>query len=373
MRFALLPLAALPLAADAFAGYPADNRMVQQAGMLRFPIKVVDGAPAKRQRRQQDVALASQKTGFFYSIEVRLGTPPQAVSVNFDTGSDELWVNPVCQKSSDPAFCQSFGRFNGSQTFVDLKRNGTINYGTGFANLEYGYDYVDVGSARISQQLFGVATESEFAVTGILGAGPSLDGWNSPYPTVIDNLAKQGFTQSRAFSLDIRSLESRRGSVVFGGIDTRKFAGRLEKRPIVPAAASPDGLTRYWVYLDGIAVRPDNGSAVDVFDKPDGQAVLLDSGYTVSTLPAALFDKILAAFPDARPPPPGSNLYEVPCALGASRGRVDFRFGKTVINVPYNDFIWHQSSTGTCVLGVTRDDDFPVLGDTFLRAAYVRP
>lgn len=144
----LWPLAAaLPLAVHALTGFPADNRMVERPGLVRYPISVVDGAPAKDRlfRRQNDFGLAPQKSGFFYAIEVKLGTPPQAVKVNFDTGSDELWVNPTCSKSTDPAFCQSFGRFNGSQTFVDVKRNSTINYGTGFANLEYGYDYVKIG------------------------------------------------------------------------------------------------------------------------------------------------------------------------------------------------------------------------------------
>ncbi|RDA84093.1 putative aspartyl protease, partial [Ophiocordyceps camponoti-leonardi (nom. inval.)] len=372
MLSALWPLAALPLAAGLSSRLmPSDNRMLQQDGLLRFPIMAVDPGGRRLRRRQNDVALAPQKNGFFYSIEVKLGTPPQAVSVNFDTGSDEFWVNPTCSKSADAAFCSSFGRFNGSQTFVDVHRNGTVNYGTGFAKVEYGYDFMQLGSARVSQQLVGVATDSEFAVTGILGAGPSLDGWKSPFPTIIDNLATQGFTKSRAFSLDIRSLESHRGSVVFGGIDVQKFRGKLEKRPIIPAAQSPDGLTRYWVYLDGLSMNLPNGSKVAVLDKDNGQAVLLDSGYTVSTLPDAIFSKILAAFPTAQPPAAGDNLYRVPCDLAAARGSLDFRFGKTRIRVFYSDFIWRQATGKSCVLGAARDDNFPVLGDTFLRAAYV--
>ncbi|RDA94208.1 putative aspartyl protease, partial [Ophiocordyceps camponoti-saundersi (nom. inval.)] len=372
MVSALWPLAVLPLTAGLSSrSTPSDNRMLQQDGLLRFPIKAVDPGGRRLRRRQNDVALSPQKNGFFYSIEVKLGTPPQSVSVNFDTGSDEFWVNPVCGKSADAAFCSSFGRFNGSQTFVDVHRNGTVNYGTGFAKLEYGYDFMQLGSARVSQQLVGVATDSEFAVTGILGAGPSLDGWKSPFPTIIDNLATQGFTKSRAFSLDIRSLESHRGSVVFGGVDVKKFRGKLEKRAIIPSAQSPDGLTRYWIYLDGLSMNLPNGSKVAVLDKDNGQAVLLDSGYTVSTLPDAIFSKILAAFPNAQPPAAGDNLYRVPCDLAAARGSLDFRFGKTRIRVLYSDFIWRQAAGKLCVLGATRDDNFPVLGDTFLRAAYV--
>lgn len=210
-------------------------------------------------------------------------------------------------------------------------------------------------AAKISQQMFGVAYDSDFAVTGILGAGPSLNGWDSAYPYVIDNLATQGFTNSRAFSLDIRSIESNRGSVVFGGIDTKKFSGHLEKRPIIPAAQSPDGQTRYWVYLDGITVSKPDGTNVTVFDKPNSQPVLLDSGYTVSALPKEIFNEILKAFPEATPPQSGSDLYQVPCDIGKSKGHVNFKFGETLINVPYNDFIWQQPQNNLCVLGVTTD------------------
>lgn len=155
---------------------------------------------------------------------------------------------------------------------------------------------MQIDSARISQQIFGVATDSAFATTGILGVSLGLDGLDNPYPYVLDNLATQGFTNSRAFALDIRSIESSRGSVVFGGLDTRKFTGRLEKRPTIPPGASPDGYTRYWIYLDGLRVVGANKTAVDVLDQPNGQPVLLESGYTVSTVPKALFAKVFSAF-----------------------------------------------------------------------------
>jgi hypothetical protein len=60
---------------------------------------------------------------------------------------------------------------------------------------------------------------------------------------------------------------------------------------------------------------------------------------------------------------------DVDCSVADIKGTVDFKFGDKVIKVPYADFIWHNDDR--CVLGVFQDDDFPVLGDTFLRAAYV--
>ncbi|GAO16866.1 uncharacterized protein UV8b_06873 [Ustilaginoidea virens] len=371
---ALLSLAALPLAALAIE-LPLDNQLAQQPGLIRYPITVTPGAPHKNSflRRQVDVAVRPEQSAFFYSIELQFGTPPQPVSVNFDTGSAELWINPVCKKSNDAAFCEKLGRFNGSQTYVDLKFANRINYGSGYAQLEYGYDYVQIGSARIAQQIFGVATDSEFTVTGVFGAGPEPKGWSNDYPMVLDNMVTQGLIKSRTFSLDIRSIGSARGSVVFGGLDTKKFSGRLEKRPIIPADKSPDGYTRYWVYLDGISLTPGDGSSVVVFDQVNGQPVLMDSGYTVSSLPTKYFDKIKDAFPGVTAPPKGddSGMYRVPCNVGDENATVNFKFGKTEINVPYRDFIWKQEKDGSCVLGVVPDDKFPVLGDTFLRAAYV--
>ncbi|KAF5252636.1 hypothetical protein FANTH_2531 [Fusarium anthophilum] len=338
-------------------------------GLVRFPLKVSTGAPVVKgvTKRQNEVALESQQNGFFYSIDVELGTPGQKVTVNLDTGSAELWVNPVCSKAQQPAFCESFGHFGESSTYVNLNTTGGVVYGTGYAYWNYGYDHVVVGSANIRNQVFGVAYDSSFTSVGIMGAAPDLNGWDAPYPLVIDSMVKQGLIKSRALSLDIRTLDSDRGAVIFGGLDTKKYTGHLEKRPIIPAESSPDGLTRYWVHLDGISLIQDDGSEDAVFSQTNGQPVLLDSGYTVSALPGAIFNKIVAAFPTAQRTP--GAYVDVDCSVADLKGTVDFKFGNTVIKVPYADFIWHNDDR--CVLGVFQDDEFPVLGDTFLRAAYV--
>ncbi|PCD27874.1 hypothetical protein FGRA07_03013 [Fusarium graminearum] len=338
-------------------------------GLIRFPLKVSTGAPVVKgvTKRQNEVALESQQNGFFYSIDVTLGTPGQKVTVNLDTGSAELWVNPVCEKAQQPAFCKQFGHFGESSTFVDLNTTGGVVYGTGYAYWNYGYDNVVVGSAAIRNQVFGVAYDSSFTGVGIMGAGPDLNGWDAPYPLVIDSMVKQGLIKSRALSLDIRTINSDRGAVIFGGIDTAKYTGRLQKLPIIPAASSPDGLTRYWVSLDGISLVQEDGTVDSAFSGSTPQPVLLDSGYTVSALPGSIFNKIVAAFPTAKSN--GGAYVDVDCSVADIKGSVDFKFGDKTIKVPYADFIWHNDDR--CVLGVFQDDEFPVLGDTFLRAAYV--
>ncbi|PTD06830.1 putative aspartic-type endopeptidase opsB [Fusarium culmorum] len=325
-------------------------------GLIRFPLKVSTGAPVVKgvTKRQNEVALESQQNGFFYSIDVTLGTPGQKVTVNLDTGSAELWVNPVCEKAQQPAFCKQFGHFGESSTFVDLNTTGGVVYGTGYAYWNYGYDNVVVGSAAIRNQVFGVAYDSSFTGVGIMGAGPDLNGWDAPYPLVIDSMVKQGLIKSRALSLDIRTINSDRGAVIFGA-------------PHHPRRILPDGLTRYWVSLDGISLVQEDGTVDSAFSGSTPQPVLLDSGYTVSALPGSIFNKIVAAFPTAKSN--GGAYVDVDCSVADIKGSVDFKFGDKTIKVPYADFIWHNDER--CVLGVFQDDEFPVLGDTFLRAAYV--
>lgn len=110
MLSVLFSLVALPFGASA-VDTPDDNRALQQSGLLRFPIKGFIGGPTVKNhtKRQTDIGLETQRQGTLYTIDLNLGTPGQTVSVQFDTGSDELWVNPICENSFDPEYCSGFG------------------------------------------------------------------------------------------------------------------------------------------------------------------------------------------------------------------------------------------------------------------------
>ncbi|KAG8409175.1 hypothetical protein J3459_017663 [Metarhizium acridum] len=354
MLQALLLLAALPLATSSSA-HGNQRRVIQQPGLVRFPITVSE-APAgtfRRLRRQNNVDLTSRSTGFFYTIDLVIGTPGQTVPVNFDTGSWELWVNPSCSNTSETAICASLPRFTGSTTLVDTNRTGQIAYGAGYAKFKYMYDYISVGGAKINQQIFGVAYDTSVVAYAILGAGPWVLGWQSPYPHVLDSLVSQNYIQSRAFSLDLRPIESPLGAVIFGGIDTKKYIGALEKRPV---ATGPDGSVRYWIYVDGLSVNREDGSQIPVFDQTNGLLALLDSGTTLTQLPRSMVTEILKAFPSARQDPNDANQYIVDCSAASLAGTVNFKFGNTVIKVQYDDFLWKQPQHGICVLGVSPND-----------------
>ena len=63
-------------------------------------------------------------------------------------------------------------------------------------------------AAKLTAQQFGIALDSSLLSDGILGVGPQTSPDQPSYSFFIDSLASQGFTNSRAFSLDLRSIDS---------------------------------------------------------------------------------------------------------------------------------------------------------------------
>ena len=105
--------------------------------------------------------------------------------------------------------------------------------------------YLRVNTAAVVKaQTFGRATNSFYEPFGILGISPYVYGYPH-YSFFLDSLKTQGLIRSRAFSLDLRSIDHPTGSVIFGGVDTSKYMGLLQKLPIIPPSQSPDQADRY--------------------------------------------------------------------------------------------------------------------------------
>lgn len=306
---------------------------------------------------------------------VNIGTPAQPVYVQLDTGSFELWVNPTCTglTLSDSTFCSATGFYNvsASSTAVTSTTKKTLAYGIGSANIVYVKDSIALPGATkpMTGVQFGVATSSVQEFSGILGIGYG-QGLTTSYPNFVDQLALQNQTSVKAFSVGLGSKTEGEGAIVFGGVDTSKFAGKLATLPIVPAADSPDGVPRYWVSMNSMSLNPASGTSkvyantsIDVF---------FDTGATLTLLPQALADAIGRDFGASAAGSDG--YYVVDCALNDLPGSVDFAFDGVTIKVPYSEFIRETTSgsTTTCVLGITASSSFTLLGDTFLRSAYGR-
>jgi hypothetical protein len=182
-----------------------------------------------------------------------------------------------------------------------------------------------------------------------------------------------------------RSIESSTGSVLFGGIDTKKYTGDLTSVQIYPTQLEGgqsifDTFTVAFTQLSATS-----SSGTDVLTPPGyAVAAILDSGTTITLLPddlaAVVFDEF-GAYVDQRL---GATV--VPCDLANKDGTLNYQFGGTggpTIQVSVSELVLPlvltngrvpQYSNGqtACQLGIQAAGNLPVLfGDTFLRSAYV--
>lgn len=178
-----------------------------------------------------------------YLIELSIGTPGQPVKVAIDTGSSELWVNPNCKTSQSTAQyqeCLTNGQYDASQssTAKDLDSGNTIPYGIGTVEIEYFKDNVALPNSTINLKniQFGAASQSEDLNEGILGLsfGSKPPTADLRYSNFVDELVLQNVTDTRAFSVALGNQEASNGGVIiFGGIDTGKYTGKMTTVPIM--------------------------------------------------------------------------------------------------------------------------------------------
>ncbi|KAI2631214.1 aspartic peptidase domain-containing protein [Xylaria nigripes] len=317
--------------------------------------------------------------GAAYLAELTIGAVTngrtQVVDVLIDTGSFELWVNPVCSSSNMPELCHAFGYYDPALSRTSRKvgdRGFSITYGSGSVSGDFYKDDVYISGVKIEAQQFGVANSSDLVWFGIMGLGHGLGNGFIDHPLVVDSLAAQGLTNTKLFSLDLGGQINpgigATGEMVFGGVDTNKYAGLLKKVPTEPSDP------HYKVTLNSLAHRaPGDWASKSFTDTNFPLPVIVDSGTTLSLLPESIVTKIAAQFPGAKPD--GNGGYQVDCAYQGKDGSVDFMFsaatGTVTVSVAYRDFIWNSS--GQCFLGAAHNKDLGVwiLGDTFLRGAYV--
>ncbi|KUJ08970.1 acid protease [Mollisia scopiformis] len=361
--------AAVVPGSTANAPYVAPPPAAKQAGLPGFVHLALTKKPAKALRKRQSPdPLQNDISG--YSVEITLGTPPQIQWVDLDTGSNELWVNPLCSTSYYPAGCTANGVYNpgSSSTSHDLGTPFSISYGIGSVSGTYYTDNMTMGDASIRQQQFGDAATSQQMMQGILGIAWG-NGVDTNYNNVIDNLKAQGITQSRAFGLNLASIDSPTGAIIFGGIDIMKYSGPLQKQPIIPRNLAPDGYARYWFYMNQVSITPPGATAPIALTSPTyNQAMFPDSGSTFCQLPSALFTALLAYFPVGQVNQ-GSSTYTVSCNYRTQAGYINFAFGSVTVSVSYHEFIWFDGVQ--CWFAAQPSTQFYLLGDSFMRSAYI--
>lgn len=341
---------------------------------------------------------------------VSVGTPGQQQALAIDTGSSDVWVLDVSADAcTDPliqeqAFDGCITTFDPSKSssYKDVLQSGFyIQYGDGTAaEGDYITDNLAIGGATIKSLEMGLAYNATL-FTGLLGIGYDLneasdspDGEQNPfvYPSIIDTMVSQGLISTKAYSLYLNDLQASTGSIIFGGVDSDKYHGNLLQMPVVPNT-NENGTkvyTDFTVALTSFSMTGQAGNTTSLTQGEYDVPVILDSGTTLTYVPqrlaALIYDK-LGAVDDTQ----NSGLVFVDCDVLTSAPKTTFNFGfggsnGVSIQVPVDEMVFGLSGvfslggyappdlpfSNVCALGLNGQTEQPyILGDTFLRSAYV--
>lgn len=376
-------------------------------------------APSSLTRRgPYSERLINSIAGGGYYVRVQVGTPKQNITMLLDTGSSDAWVlghdadlctNPDLQNIYGMACTDTYDPSKSSTNKLVEEGGFEITYlDDTSASGNYITDDFTIGGTTVKSLQMAYVTQAVRG-TGILGLGFSTsERAATKYPNIIDEMARQGLIKSKAYSLYLNDRRTDSGSILFGGIDTDKFIGTLQ---VLPLYKGPKGKGNNGAYssfeldFSGVTLTHTNGtrhtlSTATLLNHP--APAVLDSGTTLSYLPDELAEPIYAAVgavysPDLR-------MALVDCARSETDPdfRLEFTFPPSGrITVPLWSLILDilppaynnpPSERGRlCVFGIQStalfapspppsssksssspsSSNFTLLGDTFLRSAYV--
>ena len=338
---------------------------------------VVNPVAHDQLRRRQDVVQQTlDNLETLYYANASLGTPAQDFRLHIDTGSSDLWVNSVnsnlCSQGGNQ--CGESGTYNANDSSTYNYVNGVFNIsyvdGSG-ASGDYATDTFRFGGQTVEDLQFGIGYTSS-SPEGILGIGYTINevavgrAGLEPYPNLPQKLKDDGAIKSNAYSLWLNDLDASTGSILFGGVDTDKFDGELQTLPIIPERGT---YAEFIIALTGMGQNGNNGSIFENQNVP----VLLDSGSSLMYLPDQVASALYQTFDAQYDSSQGAAF--VDCDLANQQGSIDFDFSGVKISVPLNELVITAAiSRGrpVCIFGVgPAGDSLSVLGDTFLRSAYV--
>lgn len=351
-------------------------------GMEIHRSTVENPAARDRLRRRGTVEGVLDNMETLYFVNATIGTPAQSVRLHIDTGSSDLWVNTpgstLCSSISDP--CSFAGTYtaNDSSTYGYVGSYFNISYvdGSG-ASGDYVTDTITIGGTEIESLQFGIGYTSSSS-QGILGIGYELNevqvgrAGKDPYANLPAQMVTDGLIASNAYSLWLNDLDANTGSILFGGVDTEKFEGTLATLPI---QADNGEFAEFLITLTSVTLG-DNKIAQD-----EALAVLLDSGSSLTYLPdewvSSIYNDVSAQYDSSE----GAAF--VPCSLADSSDSLVYSFSGVEISVPMDELVidlvtssgrrpTFNNGVTACLFGIApAGSSTNVLGDTFLRSAYV--
>ncbi|CAK7227296.1 hypothetical protein SBRCBS47491_006523 [Sporothrix bragantina] len=332
-----------------------------------------------------------------YFVTCKIGTPAQTLTLQLDTGSSDIWVPSssasVCESSRNSDGCSLVNSADSSTFVVTGKDEFSIAYVDGsHSDGSYFTDVFSIGSSTVTNMTMGLGESTDINF-GLVGVGYKTDeaivsteeDLSAAYNNLPLVMVQEGVIKTNAYSLWLNDLDASTGNLLFGGVDTAKYTGDMIK---VDVYTDPDTGTFSSFIVALTSVEAVSSSGSDTLTSTSFPvAVVLDSGTTLSYVPQDLAEQIwkeTGAVYNAE-----AAVAVIPCSRASSGGYFTFGFGGpngASIKVAMDELVLDLYSSGTatfssgqykgeaaCEFGIQNSSSSGpfLLGDTFLRSAYV--
>jgi elongation factor G len=277
-----------------------------------------------------------------------------------------------------------------SDTYKEVARDKfDISYvDSSYSSGDYFEDRFEIGGVVVQKLTMGLGTQTNIPY-GLVGVGytaneASLSTMGRVYPNLPVAMQREGLINSIAYSLWLNDLGANAGNILFGGVDTEKYIGPLTKVDVIPRELQ-DNYAHFLVSLTSLEATSPSGT--DVLTSPKAPLnVVLDSGTTLTYLPndiaSRVWEEVGAEYQDL------FGMAVLPCSHGLHPGHFSFGFAGSRgprINVTMDELVVDLTNgepptfaSGpyegelVCEFGIQNYSTGPyVLGDTFLRSAYI--
>ncbi|CAI4407057.1 BDN_1c_G0027790.mRNA.1.CDS.1 [Saccharomyces cerevisiae] len=308
-----------------------------------------------------------------YAVKMEIGTPPQTVYLQLDTGSSDMYVNDAdsayCELLSDGSDYVSTDNYELTATFSELpsstvsaeayntlcsywgafspSNSSTFKYNDTFFDETYG-DGISLPAGEYTDSL-----ENAYNIT-------PFEYRNFPMA-----LKSYGKIEKMAYSLFLNEPEAHFGSILFGAVDKNKYSGQLYTLPMLQAFNTLDSLgPGMFVTAQGVAISDgfSGNKTVSEIQFP----VLFDSGTTFSYLPTEIAEAIGKSFDGKYSSDDQGYIFD--CSK-VNDTLLSVDFGGFNISANISNFV--TSAKDRCVLNVKQSESTYMLGDAFLVDAYV--
>lgn len=312
---------------------------------------------------------------YYYLADVKIGTPPQHLSLLVDTGSSDTWVfTPQTEGNSRSSGAASVFNSQDSKTFRFNSTNYQIQYGKGNSQGAWGHDVFQIGGATVENLSIGLASKVSQINTGLVGIGrpqaeSTFTSGGQMYLNLPLKMRAEGIINSAAYSMALNDVNSGSGSLLFGAVDHDRFTGTLTSLPITHP--SHLGVTVQGMYAEGVA-------NYNLMKAPT--TAILDSGTSLSYVDGATLDAYRTAV-NSNPSFLIGGKYYTDCNVSDS---MTIDFGATRIKIPAYNYLWpidmfvNKISAAvafprnSCYIGIDKSsEDFFLFGDNFLRGMYI--